>query len=128
MNVSSRELLELAKRVLEAFKHYECFVFEKNELKLVKKLVNETDLQKHVVIRKADPRYEHIYIMLPWRIEFESECINYVKKLLAEGKVNHNYYKQNKIIMILQCIKHKEREEVKEIIKILETYISGKGV
>ncbi len=126
--MSNEELYRLAERVLNAFKHYECFVFEREELDLVKKLVNEAGLKKHVVIRRADPRYEYIYIMLPWRIEFENECVAYVKKLVAEGKINHNYYKKNKNIMISQCIKHKEREKVKEIINILENYIRGKGV
>ena len=123
MKLSSSELLELAKRVLNAFKHYECFVFEKSELDKVKKLLEDAGLRKHVVVRRADPRYEEIYIILPWQQTFETECVNYVTKLVAEGKVNKNYYKKNRNLMILQCIKHMEREKVKEIISLLENYI-----
>ena len=123
--MSNEKLLELAKRVLNAFKHFECFVFEREEYDLVRKLLEETGLKRHVVVRKADPRYEHIYIILPWRYEFENECTAYVKKLLADGKINHNYYKKYKNIMISQCIKHMEREKVKEIINILEKYVRG---
>jgi hypothetical protein len=123
MSVSNNELYELAKRMLNAFKHYECFIFEKREYKLVRRLLEETGLNKHVVLRRADPRYEYLYILLPWRIEFEDECVAYVKKLLAEGMISREQYKKNANILINQCIKHKEREKVREIINILENYI-----
>ncbi|RLG81384.1 MAG: hypothetical protein DRO13_01340 [Thermoprotei archaeon] len=121
---SNSELLELAKRMLNAFKHFECFIFEKRELEAVKKLLRETGLNRHLLLRRADPRYEHIYVLLPWRIEFEQECLASVKRLLAEGRVDQDYYKKNYKLLITQCIKHFEREKVKEVISILRDYIN----
>jgi len=123
--MSSSGYVELAKRMINAFKHFQCFVFEREEFEPVKKLINDLGLNKHVVIRKADPRYDYIYIVIPNYIDIESECVNYVDKLLAEGKINHNMYKKNKEVLIRQCMNHKGLERIKEVINILEQYLSS---
>ncbi|OYT37759.1 MAG: hypothetical protein B6U89_06885 [Desulfurococcales archaeon ex4484_58] len=121
------EKIDLAKRILNAFKHFECFVFESSELKKVKEVLNDTGLNKLVVMKKADPRYDHIYILLPWNIEFEQECVSKVKELLASRRINNDYYKKNYLLLIDQCVKHHIKERVKEIINVLQRYIGGRG-
>jgi len=119
--------IDLAKRILEAFKHFDCFVFEKDELENVRDFINRSGLNKLVLLRKADPRYEQIYILLPWSLDFEQICISRVKQILAEGGVNQDKYKKDYLLMIDQCINHLERERVREIIKFLESYINRLG-
>ncbi len=120
--------LDLANRILKAFKRFECFVFEKDELEKVKKFIHSSGLYKLVLLRRADPRYEYIYILMPWSIDFEQICVSQVKKLLADGRINHEQYRKYYLLMIDQCIRHYERERVKEIISFLEKYIRDKVV
>lgn len=119
--------ISLAKRMLSAFKHFECFVFEKNELSTVKNLLDETGLTRLVYVGTADPRYREIYIVLPWRLEFEQECQSRIQRLYAERRIDEESYKKNKLLLITQCIKHMERERAREIINILEKYIKQHG-
>ncbi len=125
---SNDKLIELAKRMLNAFKHYECFVFEKEELENVKRVARESGIYKYAVLRKADPRYEYIYIILPWRMEIEQECVSRVQEALANRRINEETYKKYRAVMISQCIKHFERERTRVIVKLLEEYIKSKGV
>ncbi|MET1160793.1 MAG: hypothetical protein ABWW65_07525 [Thermoprotei archaeon] len=118
------KLQELAKRMINAFKHYECFVFEKSELELVRELLKRLDLNKKLLMRRADPRYEDIYILLPWRLEFEQECLAEINRMRSEKRIDEDIYAKYYKVMILQCIKHHEREELKEVISTLEKYIS----
>ncbi|MEM1676013.1 MAG: hypothetical protein QXX35_00720 [Desulfurococcaceae archaeon] len=121
--MNTDEKIELAKRILNAFKQFECFVFERNEYNNVKSLLDEIGLTRLVYIGLADPRYREIYIVLPWRLEFEQECQSRIQRLYAERKISEENYKKNRLLMITQCIKHFERERTREIINILEKYI-----
>ena len=116
-------VLGMAKRMLKAFKNFECFVFEKEELELVKKTLIETKIRNLVRIRKADPKYEHIYVIVPWSKEFENMCLAKVKELLAHGRIDRDTYNKRYNELVLQCIRHYERERTKEIINILQKYI-----
>ncbi|ABN70573.1 hypothetical protein Smar_1484 [Staphylothermus marinus F1] len=120
------ELLDLAKRMVKAFRTFECFVFEKEEIDKVRELLVQADIRSLVRIRKADPRYPYIYVVVPWSREFENICVSRVKKMLAEGRIDRETYNKRYNEMITQCIRHYERERVKEIIEKLERYI-GKG-
>lgn len=125
MNVD--ELKELASRMVKALKNFECYVFEKEELKKVYELVKESGIKSLVTIRKADPRYEHIYILVPWSRDFGIECKAIVDRALSEGRISRESYKKEYATMVAQCIKHKERERIKDIIAKLEQYIKGNG-
>ena len=118
-----QDVLEMAKRMLKAFKSFECFVFEREELELVKKTLIETKIRRLVRIKKADPKYEHILIVVPWSKEFENMCLAKVKELLAQGRIDRDTYNKRYNELVLQCIRHYERERVKEIINILQNYI-----
>ncbi|ADI32065.1 hypothetical protein [Staphylothermus hellenicus] len=120
------ELLELAKRMIKAFKTFECYVFEKKEIGKVRELLVKAGIRSLVRIRKADPRYPYIYVVVPWSREFEKICVAKVKELLAEGRIDRESYNKRYNELIAQCIRHHERERVKEIIEKLEKYI-GKG-
>lgn len=119
--------VEIAKRLINAFKHYGCFIFEKEELELIRSFVKETGLNNLLVLKKADPRYDQLYILLPWSIEFHQDCVSKVHKLLAEGSIDRNSFKKNYVIMVEQCIRHYVRERIKEVINRLESYIAKAG-
>ncbi|MEM0355904.1 MAG: hypothetical protein QXT88_01325 [Desulfurococcaceae archaeon] len=117
--------LKLAKRILEGFKHYGCFIFERNEFEAVKKIARNTGIDRLVTLRKVEGRYDHIYIIIPWNIEFQQECISRVRKILFEGGINRDILKKNYIALIEQCVRFFERERIKEIIRNLENYIKS---
>ncbi|WP_440059721.1 hypothetical protein ACSU1N_00760 [Thermogladius sp. 4427co] len=119
------EVIELAERVLNAFKRYECFIFEAQELQSIRELVAKSELTGLVVVRRVDPRYEHLYILAPWSLDFEKECLSLVQNMLAEGRLSLNDYKRKRDSLIEQCIVSKERERVRVIIEKLENYIKS---
>jgi|GEM_PF-1623695 len=112
-------------RMIKALRHFDCYVFEKEDLEIVRKIAELTGIKKIATIRKADPRYEHIFILAPRNIDLENECRLKARQLLAEGKIDRLQYKKYFDMFVVQCIRHKERERVKEIISKLEHYISG---
>lgn len=121
------ELKKLASRMVKALRNFECYVFEKEELKNVYEVVKASGIKSLVTIKKADPRYEYIYILVPWSRDFENECKAIVDKALSEGRISRESYKKEYATMIAQCVKHKERERIKDIIAKLEQYIKGNG-
>lgn len=118
----SSDEVTLVKRILNGFKHYGCFIFEKAELDMVRRVAKNSGIDKLSTLRKADPRYDHIYIIIPWSIEFHQECESRIRKLLAEGGINRDVFKKNYVSLIEQCVRFFERERVKEIIRSLENY------
>ncbi len=124
MSLTSEEK-KLVSRMINAFQHFECFVFEKEELENVKNVLVKTGIRNLVVVKRADPRYEYIYMVVPWNREFETMCISKVKKLLAEGSIDRETYSRRYSELVLQCIRHYERERIKEIIEKLKKYISS---
>lgn len=125
------ELIDLAKRMIKAFKNFECFVFEKDEIDKVRELLVKANIRNLVRIKKADPRYEYIYVVVPWSREFENICAAKVKELVADGMIDRETYNKRYNNLITQCIKHYERERAKEIVGKLEKYIgssSGGGL
>lgn len=119
--------VELAKRLINAFRHYGCFIFESDELEFVKNFVKESGLNNLLILRRVDPRYERLYILLPWSIEFHQDCVSRVHKLLAEGSIDRNSFKKNYVVMVEQCIRHYIRERIKEVINRLEDFLRRVG-
>ncbi|WP_434731132.1 hypothetical protein WLZ34_05970 [Thermogladius sp. KZ2Tp1] len=118
-------ILELAERVLKAFKHYEAFIFEASELAQVRELVAKSELTGLVVIRRVDPRYEDIYVMAPWSLDFEKDCLSKIQQLLAEGRLSPEEYKRKRLSLLEQCVNSMERERARLIIGKLENYIKS---
>ncbi len=116
---------EYIERMIKALKHFDCYVFEKEDIEIVNKIAELTRIKKIATIRKADPRYEYIYVLAPRSIDLEDECRLKARRLLAEGKIDRLQYKKYFDYFVVQCIRHKERERVKEIISRLEHYIRG---
>lgn len=121
----SNEEYELIKRILSGFKHYGCFIFEKRELESVKRVAKNTGIDRLLKIKKADPRYDHIYILIPWDIEFHQECESRIRKMLVEGGINRDLFKRNYSVLLEQCVRFFERERTKEIIRILEETVKS---
>jgi hypothetical protein len=118
-------VVELAERVLTAFKHYECFIFEASELQSVRELIAKSELTGLVVVRRVDPRYEDIYIMAPWSLDFEKECLSKIQQLLADGRLSPDEYKRKRLSLVEQCVRSLEREKSRLIIERLEKYIKS---
>ncbi len=119
------KITEYIERMIKALKHFDCYVFEKEDLEIVSKIAELAGIRKMVTIRRADPRYEYIYVLAPRNIDLEDECRLKARQLLAEGKIDRLQYKKYFDYFVVQCIRHKERERVKEIISRLEHYIRG---
>ncbi len=119
------KIREYIERMIKALKHFDCYVFEKEDLDIVRQIVDLAGIRKIATIRKADPRYEYIYVLVPRSIDLEDECRLKARQLLAEGKIDRLQYKKYFDYFVVQCIRHKERERVKEIISRLEHYIRG---
>ncbi|MCD6488647.1 MAG: hypothetical protein J7K21_05425, partial [Desulfurococcales archaeon] len=66
--------IELANRMKQAFKHVQCFVFEKEELEDVRNALREIGIQGLVRLRHADPRYPLIYIVEANLRDCELDC------------------------------------------------------
>ncbi|MEM0378853.1 MAG: hypothetical protein QXP68_04405 [Thermosphaera sp.] len=116
------EIISITERILKAFKYYGCFVFEKQELGVVKDFVIKSELTGLVTIRKADPRYEDIYIMTSSLKGFEQECVSKIDELLSRGQIALDQYKRMRAELIEQCITSMEHERVKQIIEKIERY------
>lgn len=119
------EELQLIRRIINGFKHYGCFIFEKKEFELVKKVVKNSNIDKLLTVRKADPRYDHVYVLIPWELEFHQECESRIRKMLVEGGINRDLFKKNYPILLEQCVRFFERERIREIIRILEEYVKS---
>ncbi|QOR94139.1 hypothetical protein IMZ38_05760 [Thermosphaera chiliense] len=121
------EALKIAERVLKAFKYYRCFVFEKHELPLVKDFVVKSELTGLVTIKKADPKYEDIYILTASLKGFEQDCISKVDELLSRGQIPLDQYKKMRSELVEQCITSMEHERIKEIVEKIEKYYQKLG-
>ncbi len=126
--VSKQEIIDMAKRMIKAFKNIQCFVFERDEIHVVRKVIDEVGLSRLVRIGRADKRYPYIYIVKPNLNPFMKECSDKAEKTILEGRVREEYKKQFRIEYIRQCLNHYEHERVKEIIGLLEKYLREHGV
>ncbi len=119
-----RELLE---RMIKAFKHYNCFIYEKEEHDKVRKLLGKTGLMGKVWIGYVDPRYPHIYIVKPKFHDLERECLMEIENLFHKGSIRKEDYAKMKDEMIKQCINHYTYERSREIILIMEKILEEKN-
>lgn len=116
------EIKSMAERVLKALKYYRCFVFEKRELSTVKDFVVKSELTGLVTIKRADPKYEDLYIMTASLKGFEQECVSKIDELLSRGQIPLDQYKRMRAELVEQCITSMEHERVKQIIEKIEKY------
>ncbi len=116
---------KLLERMLKAFKHYNCFIYGKEEHEKVRGLLEETGLMAKVWIGYVDPRYPHIYIVKPRSRDLERECIIEIENLFRSGSIRREDYLKMRDEMIKQCINHYTYERGKEIISIMEELIKG---
>ncbi len=119
------KVLEIAKRMLRAFKHIQCFVFEKEELEDVRRAIRRIGLGKHVRVRLVDPKYPLIYIVRPNITECIEECRRKADEQILRGLVREELKKHFRIEFISQCRNYCEHEKVKEIVGILEKFLGG---
>lgn len=115
-------IVQLAERVIAAFTHYGCFIFERHELENVKTLVALSGLGELVEIRLVDERYPGIYILTTWTRQIERECVLKIKELASRSEITSIEYKKYKRELIEQCIISKSREHAKKVVEILEDY------
>ncbi|MEZ0394557.1 MAG: hypothetical protein ABWK00_05915 [Desulfurococcaceae archaeon] len=117
------ELADLAGRVLKALEHYECFIFERAELERVRELVAKAELAELVSIRRVDPRYEDIMVLAPRTRDLEAQCVSWVQQLLAQGSIGPEEYKRDRLRLLEQCVRSRERERVRELMDKLRKYL-----
>ena len=115
--------IELANRMKQAFKHVQCFVFEREELEDVRNALREIGIQGLVRLRHADPRYPLIYIVEANLRDCELDCQSKAIKAIVEGRVREELKKQFQVEFIRQCLNFCEHERVKEIISRIEKFL-----
>ena len=120
------DIVLIAERMLKAFKHVQCFVFEKDELQSIRNAIKKIGLYKHIHVRLIDPKYPLIYIVKPNIRECIEECRRKADEYILTGKVRDELKKHFRIEYISQCINHCEHEKVKEIIEILKKFLEGR--
>ncbi len=120
------EIIQIAERMLKAFKHIQCFIFEKDELQNVKNAIKKIGLYGHIQLRLIDPKYPLIYIIKPNIRNCIDECNRKAEEYILSGKVRDELKKHFRIEYIRQCINHCEHEKVKEIIDILKKFLEGR--
>jgi len=118
------EYVALAKNMIKAFKKFGCFIFESKDLEKVRDLVVKAEVDKVVEIRLVDERYPYIYIVSASRRGVERECISIIEAMLSRGELAQNEYKRYKRELLEQCIVSMEKERVKEVVSMLEKYVS----
>lgn len=116
-------MAQLAERIIAAFTHYGCFIFEKQELENVKTLVALSGLGELVEIRLVDERYPDIYILTTWTRQVERECILKIKELASRSEITSIEYKKYRRELIEQCIISKSREHARKTVELLEEYL-----
>ncbi len=125
---SVNDIVEIVKRMVKAFKNIQCFIFERDELLVVRKAVDETGVSRLVKLERADKRYPYIYILRPNIDQFMRECSDKADKAILKGRVKEDVQKQFRVEFIRQCLNHYEHERVKEIISLFEKYLREHGV
>jgi len=120
------DIVSIAERMLKAFKHVQCFVFEKDELQSIRNTIRKIGLYKHVRVRLVDPKYPLIYIVKPNITECIEECRRKAEEYILTGRVRDELKKHFRIEYISQCRNYCEHEKVKEIIEILKKFLEGR--
>ncbi|MCC6034678.1 MAG: hypothetical protein LM567_04190 [Desulfurococcaceae archaeon] len=118
------ELVLLVERMIKAFRNFGCFFFEDKELERVKDVIVKAEIDKLVDVRPVDEKYPYILAVIASRRGLEQECISTVDSLLAKGSISQDEYKRYKRELVEQCIISLEKERVKEIIDMLEKYLT----
>lgn len=126
MEANKYNVVSIAERMLKAFKHVQCFIFEKDELQIIRNAIKKIGLYKHVCVRLIDPKYPLIYIVKPNITECTEECRRKADEYILSGKVRDELKKHFRIEYIRQCMNHCEHEKVKEIIEILKNFLEGR--
>lgn len=126
MEANKYNVVSIAERMLKAFKHVQCFIFEKDELQIIRNAIKKIGLYKHVRVRLIDPKYPLIYIVKPNITECTEECRRKADEYILSGKVRDELKKHFRIEYIRQCMNHCEHEKVKEIIEILKNFLEGR--
>ncbi len=118
-----KEIIEMAKRMRQAFSNVQCFVFEKQELQLVKKTINAIGLRGLVRLRLADPKYPYLYIVEPDIRDCEKDCESKALKKIANGEVREELKKYFLTSFIRQCINYCIHEKTKSILSIIDKFL-----
>lgn len=125
--VVEKEVVETAKRMRKAFSNIQCFVFEKQELEVVRKTINTIGLRGLVRLRLADPKYPHLYIVEPDTRDCEKDCESKALKKIANGEVREELKKYFLSSFIRQCINYCIHEKTKSILSIIDKFL-GKSI
>lgn len=118
------EYITLAENVAKAFKKFGCYVFEAKDLERVKDLVVKAEISKYVEVKPVDERYPHIFAVVVSQKGIDRECLSRVEAMLSRGEISQNDYKRYKRELLEQCIVSMEKERIKEIVNMLEKYVS----
>jgi hypothetical protein len=118
------ELVTLVERMIKAFKNFGYFFFENEELQRVRDVLIKAEIDKLVEVRPVDEKYPYIVAVIASRRDLEHECVSRVDSLLAKGSISQDEYKRYRSELVEQCLISLERERVKEIVKMLENYLT----
>jgi hypothetical protein len=121
----SEEDREILERILNALKHYECFIYEAEEHKKVTTVLKKFKLDKLVRVTYADPRYPHIYLLKARDLDIERDCTVKIDGLFREGRISDEDYYMRRDELIRQCINHYLYERTREIINMIERILKG---
>jgi hypothetical protein len=102
----SPEEKKLAERILTAFKHYQCFIYEAEEHEKVVEVIGKLGVKDKVWIGYVDPRYPRIYIVKPKYADLPNKCLIQIENLFHKGNIRREDYLKRREELIKQCINH----------------------
>ncbi len=120
------QVIEVATRMLKAFKKIGCFIFEKQEYDVVRKAVDSVNILRHVKVELVDQRYPYIYIVKPKIDHCFKECENKASEYILRGEVRESLKNIFKKEFISQCIRYCEKRKIIEVIALLENFLKLK--
>lgn len=120
------QIVEIAARMLKAFKNIGCFLFEKHEYDVVRRAVDSINMLKHVKIELIDQRYPYIYVAKPKIDHCFKECENKAGEYILRGEVKESLKNIFKKEFISQCVRYCEKRKISEVIALLENFLSLK--
>ncbi|MEM1533129.1 MAG: hypothetical protein QW164_03555 [Desulfurococcaceae archaeon] len=123
---SEGQIVEIAARMLKAFKNIGCFLFEKHEYEVVRRAVDSANMLKHVKIDLIDQRYPYIYAVKPKIDHCFKECENKAGEYILRGEVKESLKNIFKKEFISQCVKYCEKRKISEVIALLESFLGLK--
>ncbi len=120
------QIVEVAARMLKAFKNIGCFIFEKQEYDVVRRAVNSINMLKHVKIELVDQRYPYIYVVKPKIDHCFKECENKAGEYILKGEVKESLKNVFKKEFVSQCVRYCEKRKINEVIALLESFLNLK--